>query len=92
MFVVANIIKIQHKTKHYTIININDMKRIAPYIGLFAVVAAFLLICGCRDYKAVTIISALLVVLIRFVVVPIMYPDDDNELDKHIDENSPWLK
>lgn len=68
------------------------MKRIAPYIGLFATIAAFLLICGCRDYKALTIISALLVVLIRFVVVPIMYPDEDNDLDKRIDKDSPWLK
>ena len=68
------------------------MKRIAPYIGLFAVVAAFLAVCGCRDYKAITATSAIVVVLIRFVVVPIMYPDEDNDLDKRIDEDSPWLK
>ena len=44
------------------------MKRIAPYIGLFAVVAAFLTVCGCRDYKAVTATSAIVVALVRFVV------------------------
>lgn len=67
------------------------MKRIAPYIGLFAVVAAFFTVCGCRDIKAITATSAIVVALVRFVVVPIMYPNEDNDLDKRIDENSPWL-
>lgn len=92
MFVAANIIKIKNKQKHYTIFNENNMKHIAPYIGLFAIVAAMLLGCGCRDIKVITATGITVLLLLRFVVVPIMYPDEDNDLDKRIDENSPWLK